>query len=194
MTEDERKEKGLLWCDTGEYFAEQARAKDQAYAFNHLPPSQKAKRDELLHEIFASVGKDVWIEPTISLARGKTVTIGDGVYINSNLTLIDDWKITIGNHVLIATGVTICTTGHPLHYEARPNGEMISKPVVIEDWAWIGSNVVIMPGVTIGRGAVVGAGSIVTKDVPPMTVAVGNPCRVVREITEEDKTRYRRDL
>lgn len=190
MTEDERKERGLLWCDTGEYLEEQTRAKQLVFEFNHLNPSEKERRVALVKEIFGAVGKDVWIEPNLMLARGKTVTLGDGVYINSNLTLIDDWKIDIGNHVLIATGVTICTTGHPLHYEARPNGEMFCKPVKIEDWAWIGSNVVILPGVTIGRGAVVGAGSIVTKDIPPMTLAVGNPCKVLREITEADKAQY----
>lgn len=187
MTEDERKEKGLLWCDTGEYLEEQTRAKQLAYEFNHLDPVKKERRVELLHEIFGSVGEQVWVEPTLSLARGKTVTIGDDTYINSNLTLIDDWKITIGSHVLIATGVTITTTGHPVHYKARPHGEMFSKPVVIEDHAWIGCNVVILPGVTIGMGAVVGAGSIVTHDIPPMTVAVGNPCRVIRKITDTEK-------
>ena len=117
---------------------------------------------------------------------GNTVSIGKGTYMNSNVTLVDDHEISIGENVLIAPNVTICTTNHPMHYLSRPHGEMYCRKVVIEDYVWIGSNAVICPGVTVGRGAVIGAGSVVTKDIPPMCFAAGVPCRVIREITEEE--------
>ncbi len=186
MNMEERKAKGMLWTDTPEAMEAQKKARGLAFDFNHLHPSKADERAALIREIFGSVGKDVWIEPPLTLAFGKTVTIGEGTYINSNLTLVDDYKIDIGAHVLIAPNVTICTTGHPLHYKLRPHGEMYSKQVVIGDHVWIGSNVVIMPGVTIGAHSVIGAGSIVTKDVPADSLAMGVPCRVIREITDED--------
>lgn len=190
MTMEERMEKGFLWTDTGAYIEEQTRAIALMYEFNMLHPSKREKRIELLHEIFASVGENVWMEPPLTVARGKTVTIGNNCYFNANLILVDDYKITIGNGVLVAPNVTIATTGHPVHPALRPNGEMYSFPVVIEDNVWIGCNVAIMPGVTIGENSVVGAGSVVTKDVPPNVVAVGNPCRVLRPITDRDLEYY----
>lgn len=128
------------------------------------------------------------------VAVGKTVTLGDNVYINSNLTLVDDYKITIGNGVLIAPNVVISTTGHPVHHSLCTHGEMYSFEVTIKDNVWIGSNVVICPGVTIGENSVIGAGSIVLRDVPANCVAAGNPCRVLREITDRDLEYYYKDL
>lgn len=194
MTMDERMKKGYLWTDTGEYMEEQARAKDLMYEFNHTRPSEEEKRNELAKEIFGSVGDPVWVMQPITLARGKTVHIGKGTYINSGLTLIDDYEIYIGENCLLATNVTICTTGHPVHPGLRPHGEMYSFPVKIGNNVWIGSNVVILPGVTIGDNTVIGAGSIVTKDVPANVIAVGNPCRVMREITDRDLEYYYHDL
>lgn len=194
MTMEERKAKGLLWTDTGEAIEAQKKARGLCYDFNHLRPEEHEKRKTMITEIFGSVGKDVWIEPPLTLAFGKTVTIGDGTYINSNLTLVDDYKITIGRGVLFAPNVTISATGHPVHYKLRPHGEMYSFEVVIKDNVWIGSNVVICPGVTIGKNSVIGAGSIVLKDIPQNCVAAGNPCRVLREITDRDLEYYYRDL
>lgn len=193
MDMSERMANGLLWTDTGEYLEEQTRAKELMYDFNHLRPSEKERRVELLHEIFASVGDEVWMEPPLTIARGKTVTIGSRCYFNANLTLVDDYKITIGNGVIVAPNVCIVTTGHPVHKELRPNGEMYCFEVKIGDDVWIGSNVVIMPGVTIGDRSVIGAGSVVTKDVPADVVAVGNPCHVLREISDRDKVYYYKD-
>lgn len=194
MNMEERKAKGLLWTDTDEAMAAQAKARGLAYDFNHLRPEEKEARLTMLSEMFGSVGKEVWIEPPITFAFGKTVAIGDGTYINSNLTLVDDYRIEIGKGVLIAPNVTICTTGHPVHYRLRPHGEMYSFPVVIQDNVWIGSNVVICPGVTIWENSVIGAGSVVTKDIPANCVAVGSPCRVQREITDRDLEYYYHDL
>ncbi|MBS6194123.1 MAG: galactoside O-acetyltransferase [Clostridiales bacterium] len=194
MDMEERKAKGYLWTDTAEAVAAQRKARGLAYDFNHLRPEEAEKRVAMLPEMFGSVGKDVWIEPPLTMAFGKPVTIGDSTYINSNLTLVDDYKITIGSGVLIAPNVTICTTGHPVHPKLRPHGEMYSFPVVIGDNVWIGSNVVICPGVTIGENSVIGAGSIVTKDIPANCIAMGAPCKKVRDITDRDLEYYYHDL
>ncbi|MFU0827510.1 MAG: Acetyltransferase [Lachnoclostridium sp.] len=186
LTMKERREQGLLWVDTGENMSQQVFARGLCQDYNKTRANETEKRNEILHKLFAYCGKNVWIEPPLTLAMGNTVTIGDGTYINSNLTLVDDYKISIGKNVLIAPNVTISTTNHPLHYKARMHGEMYCKEVVIEDYVWIGSNVVICAGVTIGKGSVIGAGSVVTRDIPPMSLAVGVPCKVLREITDED--------
>lgn len=183
---EQRKAQGLLWTDTPEAIEAQKIARGKVYDFNHLRPEERERRIAMLPEIFGEVGKDVWIEPPLTLAFGKTVTIGDDVYINSNLTLVDDYKIIIKKGVLIAPNVTISATGHPVHHKLRTQGEMYSYPVVIGENVWIGSNSVICPGVTIGDNTVIGAGSIVTKDIPANCVAAGNSCRVIRPITEED--------
>lgn len=193
LTMEERKAKGLLWTDTGEAMDAQAKARGLVYDFNHIRPEEKEKRMELLLQIFGSVGKDVWIEPPLTLAFGKTVTIGDNTYINSNLTLVDDYSIKIGSGVLMAPNVTISATGHPVHYKLRTHGEMYSYAVTIGNNVWIGSGAVIMPGITIGENSVIGAGSIVTKDIPSNCVAVGNPCKVLRKITDEDLIYYYKD-
>lgn len=186
MTMKERREKGLLWIDTGENIDQQKFARGLCLDFNHTRPDEVEKRMDILKKVLGHCGENIWIEPPLTLAMGNTVSIGDGTYVNSNLTLVDDYKITIGKEVLVGPNVTMCTTNHPLHYKLRPRGEMYCKEVVVEDHVWIGSNVVICPGVTIGEGAVIGAGSVVTRDIPPMTLAAGVPCKVIREITEKD--------
>ena len=147
----------------------QKKACGLCFEFNHMHPSQCEKRNEMLPRIFGAVavGEGVWVEPPLTCAFGKTVTIGEGTYINSNLILVDDYKITIGSGVLIGPNLMISSTGHPVHYKLRPNGEVYSFAVVIEDNVWIGGNVSIGPGVTIGANSVIGAGSVVIKDVPP---------------------------
>lgn len=194
LTMEERMKKGYLWTDTEEYLEEQAIAKDLMYEFNQSKPSEIEKRNELVKEMFGSVGESVWVQQPITLARGKTVSIGSYCYINSGLILIDDYKITIGSKCMLGTNVTICTTGHPVHPELREQGGMYSFPVVIGDGAWIGAGVIILPGVTIGANAVIGAGSVVTKDIPANMIAAGNPCKVLREITDRDKEYYYHDM
>ena len=190
LTMAERREKGLLWVDTGENMNQQAFARGLCQDFNHTRATEAEKRNEIWQKLFASCGENVWIEPPLTLAMGNTVTIGDGTYINSNLTLVDDYEISIGKGVLIAPNVTISTTNHPMHYKARAHGEMYCKKVVIEDNVWIGSNVVIGAGVTIGMGSVIGAGSVVIRSIPPMSFAAGAPCKVIREITDEDLNEF----
>ena len=186
MTMEERKARGMLWVDTQEAMDLQKKARGLCFEFNHIHPSQAEKRNAMLPEIFGEVGEDVWVEPPLTCAFGKTVKIGRGTYINSKLTLVDDYKITIGSGVLIGPNVMISSTGHPVHYKLREHGEMYSFEVVIEDNVWIGGNVSICPGVVIGANSVIGAGSVVIRDVPPNTVAAGNPCKVIREITDRD--------
>lgn len=186
----ERRKKGLLWVDTGENMNQQVFARGLCQDFNQTRPTETEKRMEIWKQLFASCGENIWIEPPLTLAMGNTVTIGDGTYINSNLTLVDDYEIAIGKNVLIAPNVTISTTNHPLHYKARSHGEMYCKKVTIEDNVWIGSNVVICAGVTLGMGSVIGAGSVVTRSIPPMSFAAGVPCKVIREITEDDLNEF----
>ena len=189
MNEMEKMAKGYLWNDTEEYLEEQRFKQELMYDFNHLRPSQKAEREEIMRRMFGHVGENVFIRPPVTIARGTLVSIGDGTWINSNLTLVDDYKITIGKNCLFAPNVTISTTGHPVHPEPRGMG-MYSFPVTIGDNVWIGSNAVILPGVTIGENSVIGAGSVVTKDIPANVIAFGTPCRVFREISEHDREYY----
>jgi acetyltransferase-like isoleucine patch superfamily enzyme len=131
----------------------------------------------------------MWVEPPIGCAYGTNIEIGSGTYINVNCMFVDDTRISIGQRVLMGPSITIAATGHPIAPSRREY--MFSDPVVIEDDVWIGGSVTICPGVTIGHGSVIGAGAVVTKSIPPNVIAVGNPCRVLREITPEDEEFYR---
>lgn len=192
MTEQEKMKKGYLWLDDEENMELQAHAKSLVRKFNSLPPEDMEGRAALLKDIFGNVGENVWIVPPLTAAVGKYVSIGEGTYANMNLTLIDDWQITIGKHVLIGPNVTLCTTGHSIHPKHRGDG-MYSFPITIEDNVWLGANVIVLPGVTIGENSVIGAGSVVTKDIPANVIALGSPCKVYREINEHDEEYYFKD-
>lgn len=195
MTIRERMKAGKIYTDLGEGLAEdRLRGKELVYDFNHTRPSEEEKREDILRQLFGSIGENVWIEPPLSVAYGNRTHIGNNFYANFNLVLVDDIEIYIGNGVMFAPNVTITATGHPVHPELRPHGNQFSFPVTIEDYVWIGSNVVILPGVTIGKNSVIGAGSVVTKDIPQNVVAVRNPCRVLRPITDRDKEYYYKNL
>ncbi|MDM2928619.1 galactoside O-acetyltransferase [Citrobacter sp. Cm046] len=185
---------GKLFTDMCEGLPqERLRGKELMYEFNHTRPSEVEKREKLIHEMFGTVGEHAWIEPPIYFSYGSNIHIGKNFYANFNFTIVDDYTVTIGDNVLIAPNVTISVTGHPVHHELRKFGEMYSFPVTIGNNVWIGSNVVINPGITIGENTVIGAGSIVTKDIPPNVVAAGVPCRVIREISDRDKQYYYKD-
>ncbi|MDS0525804.1 galactoside O-acetyltransferase [Clostridium sp. SHJSY1] len=195
MSQRENIANGKLFTDMCEGLPEERlNAKELVYEFNHTRPSDIEKRIKLMNEMFGLLGENCWVEPPINLCYGTNVFIGDNFYANYNLSLIDDYKITIGNNVLIAPNVTIAVTGHPVHPELRQHGEMYAFPVTIEDYVWIGSGVIICPGVTIGKNSVIGAGSVVTKDIPANSIAVGNPCKVIREINDNDKIYYYKNL
>ena len=189
MTEQERMKQGYIWEDDEENLALQAKCKKLVKKFNDLPTEAMAEREAVVHEIFGEVGEHVWLNSPLTVAVGKYVSIGSGTYANMNLTLIDDWQITIGKNVLIGPNVTLCTTGHPIDPAHRQDG-MYSFPIMIGDNVWLGGNVMVLPGVTIGENSVIGAGSVVTKDIPANVVAFGSPCKVYREINEHDKEYY----
>ncbi len=172
--------------------AKRVRIKDLNFEYNNTRPSDMETKNRLLSEMLGSIGKSGWIEAPVHFSYGCNTHIGDYFYANFNMTIVDDCEVFIGDHVMIAPNVTISATGHPVWPEYRRQGAQFSLPVRIGNDVWIGSNVVILPGVTIGDGCVIGAGSVVTKDIPANTVAMGVPCRPVREITEEEKNFYRK--
>ncbi len=190
-----RMDAGLIFDPTDDAMMDdQAAALELLYDFNATRPSQSAERQELLTRMFASVGSGCYIEPPLHANwAGRHVTLGDNVYANFNLTLVDDVAITIGSNVMIAPNVVIATAGHPILPELRREAAQFNLPVVIGDNVWIGAGALIMPGITIGDDTVIGAGSVVTRDIPAGVIAVGSPCRVVREIGDHDREFYWRD-
>ena len=191
MTIREKMKNGMLYVDTGEGLDEERkRCKELLYDYNNTRPSEEVKRKQLLKELLGDMGEEIWIEPPVHMAYGTNVHIGNHFYANFNLVIVDDIDVYIGEHVMIAPNVTITPTGHPVDPEIRKPGTQFSIPVRIGNDVWIGSNVVILPGVNIGDNSVIGAGSVVTQDIPENVVAVGNPCRVLRKINERDKEYY----
>lgn len=191
MTMRERIASGKLFTDYCEGLPEdRVQAKRKMHAFNLTTPDDLDKRTQLMQEIFGRETK-AWIEPPFYFCYGTNIEIGDGTYINFNCNFVDDTKIIIGKNVMFGPSVTIATVGHPIHPDYR--GYMYADPVKIENNCWIGANVTICPGVTIGANTVIGAGSVVTKDIPANSIAVGNPCRVMRTINEHDLKYYYKD-
>lgn len=187
-----RKAQGKLFTDTPDWMIRGMLAKTLVGRFNRSWSINMPKRMLLEKMIFASFGKS-WIEPPINVAIGKNISIGDGCYFNFNTVLLDDDQITIEDGVMFAPNVTVVTAGHPIYPEYRASGAMYSAPVTIKKGAWICSNVTILPGVTIGENSVIASGSVVTKDIPANVVAMGIPCKAVREIGEHDKEYYYKD-
>lgn len=185
----------LYLPDDDEIMQEQLMCLDRLYDFNMTRPTQLQKREEILKEMFAEIGKDCYIEPPLhSNWGGKHCHFGDCVYTNFNLTLVDDTHIYIGSNTMIGPNVTIATAGHPILPELRKQAYQFNAPVHIGKNCWLGAGVIVLPGITIGDNSVIGAGSVVTKDIPENVVAVGNPCRVLREIGEKDRKYYFKDL
>lgn len=185
----------LYLPDDDEIMQEQLICLDKLYDFNMTRPTELSKREEMLKEMFAEIGKDCYIEPPLhSNWGGKHCHFGDCVYANFNLTLVDDTHIYIGSNTMIGPNVTIATAGHPILPELRKQAYQFNAPVHIGKNCWLGAGVIVLPGITIGDNSVIGAGSVVTKDIPENVVAVGNPCRVLREIGEKDRKYYFKDL
>ena len=167
---------------------------DRLYEFNQTRPTELEKRDKMLHEMFAEIGENCYIEPPFhSNHGGAHVHFGNDVYANFNLTLVDDTHIYVGDKCMFAPNVTIATAGHPIKPELREKAFQYNMPVHIGRNVWLGAGVIVLPGVNIGDNSVIGAGSVVTKDIPANVVAYGNPCRVVRKIGEHDDKYYWRD-
>lgn len=164
--------------------------KDAFFAYNLLPPSKREERERILRQSFGKVGANPWVESPFQCDVGFMIELGDNVYINHNACFLDCGGIRIGNHVLIGPNVSIYTPEHAFDPELRRMGYEISYPVTIEDDVWIGGSVSIVGGITIGKNTIIGAGSVVTHDIPANVIAVGNPCTVLREISEADKLHH----
>lgn len=188
MTQYERMVNGLIYDPADdEIMKEQVVFQDMLWAFNQLKPSEYDKKQKYMKEIFAECGDNCYIElPFHANWGGHHVHFGSGIYANSNLTLVDDGHIYIGDKVMFGPNVTIATASHPINPELRDRGLQFNKGVYIGENTWIGAGVIIVPGVHIGRNTVIGAGSVVTKDIPDNVIAVGNPCRVLRNVSEHD--------
>ncbi len=158
--------------------------------YNDSAHTEQKKREEILEKLIANIGKECILEPPIRIDNGENVTLGDNFYSNYNLTLLDYEKIIFGKNCYIGPNVVITSASHPLHPTQRKRLDERamrgSKPIIIEDSVWVGANCTILPGVTIGYGSIIAAGSVVNKSIPPMSVAGGAPCKVIREITDDD--------
>lgn len=196
MTEKEKLHSGKVYYPSSEeIMTEQLRYLDMLYDFNATRPSQLPLREKMLKEMFAEIGENCYIEPPFHANwGGHHVHFGDNVYANFGLTMVDDTHIYVGDCTMFGPNVVVATAGHPINPELRARAYQYNMPVHIGKNCWIGAGALIMPGVTIGDNTVIGAGSVVTKDIPSNVVAVGNPCKVMREITEHDKIYYYKDL
>lgn len=177
-----------------EIMAEQLRCLDRLYTFNATRPSEQDRRQALLREMFAEIGEGCYIEPPFHASwGGRHIHFGKGIYANFNLTAVDDTHIYVGDYTMIGPNVTLATAGHPILPELRKQAYQYNVPVRIGRNCWLGAGVIVLPGVSIGDDTVIGAGSVVTKDIPSGVVAVGNPCRVLREINAHDREYYFKD-
>ena len=174
MNIEDKMHGGMLYRPTDpELQEEQTRCLDRLYDFNQTRPTERDKRAALLKSMFAQIGEDCYIEPPL--------------HANFGLTLVDDTHIYVGDFTMIGPNVVIATAGHPILPELREKAYQFNVPVHIGKNCWLGAGVIVLPGVTIGDDTVIGAGSVVTKDIPAHVVAVGNPCRVLREISDRDR-------
>lgn len=192
MTDKEKMLAGELYDPTvGDIMTEQLACLDRLYDFNSTRPTELLKREKMLREMFADIGDGCYIEPPFHANwGGRHVHFGNNVYANFGLTLVDDTHIYVGDYTMFGPNVVVATAGHPILPELRERAYQYNMPVRIGRNCWIGAGAIILPGVTIGDDTVIGAGSVVTKDIPSGVVAVGNPCRVLREIGEHDREYY----
>lgn len=191
-TMKDRMHTGELYLPRDEEISEwQLRCLDRLYDFNMTRPTEGKRRQEMLREMFAEIGEGCYIEPPFHANfGGNHVHFGNHVYANFNLTCVDDTHIYVGDYTMFGPGVIVATAGHPILPELREQAYQYNAPVHIGRNCWIGAGAVILPGITIGDNVVVGAGSVVTKDLPDNVVAVGDPCRILREINDRDREYY----
>ena len=195
MTEREKIHSGqIYWPSDDAIMTEQLAYLDLMDEYNRTPRRLQKERQQMLKKLFAQVGEDCYIEsPYFANWGGHHVHLGRNIYANAGLKLVDDTHIYIGDYTMLGPNVVIATAGHPINPELRQKGLQYNLPVRIGRNCWLGAGVIVMPGVTIGDNSVIGAGSIVTKDIPANVVAVGNPCRVLRPIGEHDREFYWRE-
>lgn len=195
LTEKDKMHTGEIYLPVDDdIMKEQALCLEKLYDYNMTRPSETEKRQKLLTEMFAEIGEDCYIEPPFHANwGGKHIHFGNSVYANFNLTAVDDTHIYVGDCTMFGPNVVLATAGHPVLPDLRKFGCQFNMPIHIGRNCWLGAGVIVLPGVTIGDNTVIGAGSVVTKDIPANVVAVGNPCRVLREIGERDKEFYFKD-
>lgn len=188
MTEKERMLAEQLYISMDEELGkDNKRARRLTRLFNSSTEEQKEERTRLLRELFQSTGERIYIEPPFRCDYGSNISIGNNFYANFDCTILDVCQVTIGENVLFGPKVCVYAAAHPIDATIRDTGLEYGKKVRIGNSVWVGGNTVINPGVTIGNNVVIGSGSVVTKDIPDNVIAAGNPCRVIRKITEEDK-------
>ena len=194
MTEKEKMEKGELYdAAIPELIEQLLSTRDKIFELNHLRPSQLEEREKLIREIIGTTPEKFIIISPFFCDYGHNIHLGKNFFANYNCTLLDVAKIKIGDNCQMAPNVAIYTAGHPIHPVSRNSAYEYGKEVTIGDNVWLGGNTVVCPGVHIGNNVVIGAGSVVTKDIPDWSIAAGNPCRVIRKITEEDKRKLFHD-
>ena len=193
-TEKEKAREGILYDanNDAELLAERQAAADMTYELNRLRPSQVAEREAVIRRLLGRTGKNVSIVSPFYCDYGYNIETGENFFMNMNCVILDGAKVTFGDNVFVAPGCGFYTAGHPLDAERRNAGLEYALPIRIGNNVWIGAQVCVLPGVTIGDNSVIGAGSVVTKDIPSGVLAAGNPCRVIRPITEADAARYRK--
>ena len=188
MSEKDKQHTGEVYFPGDpEILEEQIQYQEKLYDYNQTRPSEQKKRTNLLKEMFAEIGENCYIEPPFHANfGGHHCHFGKNVYANYNLTAVDDTHIYVGDNTMIAPNVILASAAHPLYPEERRKGYQYNQPVHIGKNCWLGAGVIVVPGVSIGDDTVIGAGSVVTKDIPSGVVAVGNPCRVIKEIKREE--------
>lgn len=175
----------ISWDD--ELTQEREAAKDICFKLNNIKPSKRKKREKIIRTLFGKVGANCWIESPFNCDYGQNITVGDNFYANTNCCILDCAKVTFGSNVWIGPNVGFYTPEHAFIHEQRTAGYEHSLPIVVGDNVWICGGVTIVAGVTIGENSIIGAGSVVTKDIPAGVIAVGNPAKVLRKITEKDR-------
>ena len=195
MTEREKIHSGVIYQPMDDSVVqEQLGYLDKMDEYNRIPRIRMKERQQMLRSLFAEVGANCYIEsPFYANWGGHHVHLGSNVYTNYGVTFVDDTHIYIGDNTMLAPNVVLATAGHPIDPELRSRGLQYNLPVRIGRNCWLGAGVIVLPGVTIGDNTVIGAGSVVTKDIPSGVVAVGNPCRVLRAVGERDRIYYYRD-
>lgn len=182
-TEKEKMIKGELYdAKDPQLCAERERARSLCRELNRSREEEPALRERILGDLFSRVGEGAWIEPPFYCDYGSNITLGDSVYFNFNCVILDPAPVTIGSHAQFGPAVQIYTATHPLDAAERRAGPEYAKPIEIGDDVWVGGGAIICPGVRIGARSVIGAGSVVTRDIPEDVVAAGNPCRVIQPI------------
>jgi len=195
MTEREKMEKGYLYDANynEEIIKERENAKDLCFEYNNLKPSDIDNQRAIMSKLLGKTKGNFYVTAPFYCDYGYNIEVGENFYSNHNLVILDGGKVTFGDNVFIAPNCCFSTAGHPLDSEQRNKGLEFAYPITVGNNVWFGAGVIVLPGITIGDDVVIGAGTIVNRNIPSGVIAAGNPCRVIREITEEDKKKYWKD-